>query len=420
MVSSDRGRRTGFGAEGAGVTRPLRILHVIADLHSGGVQHLLAKSLAQMDRTSLRHHVCCITMGGVYQTEIEALGVPVSIMVRRHRFAPDMIGQIAHLMRTQQIDVVHTLNFTANAWGRVAAVVARVPRIIAHERGTAWTDNRVMRLANRLLYPFTTLMLANSQAAKLILCQHVGLPADRIQVIYNGLPVPQTMKSNVNLRQILKIAENAPLVGFIGRLDTPKGLFFLLQALPFIWQEVPEAHIAIIGTGPLDGALCQTAEQLGLQETNRLHFMGYVPDAATTLSQMDVLLHPAFREPFGNVLVEAGFAAVPVVACNVDGAAEVVVNKETGLLVDCTEPVTFVPVAGASPLPEVVVDGHTRTLRPPLGPNPQILATHTIALLRDPALRRRLGEKAKERAMKLFTLERYVRELEAVYRDDDL
>lgn len=400
--------------------RPLRILHVIADLHSGGVQHLLAKSLGQMDRTSLRHHVCCITTGGVYQTEIEALGVPVSIMTRRHRFAPDMIGQIAHLMRTQQIDVVHTLNFTANAWGRVAAVVARVPRIIAHERGTAWTDNRVMRLVNRALYPFTSVMLANSQAAEVMLRAHIGLPASRIKVIYNGLPIPQAMKPTVNLRQTLGISESTPLIGTIGRLDTPKGLFFLLQALPYIWQEIPDAHVAIIGTGPLDDALRQSAAQLGLLETKRLHFMGYVPDAATTLLQMDVLLHPAIRESFGNVLVEAGFAAVPVVACQVDGVAEVIVDNETGLLVDCTEPVAFVSAVGASPLPQVVVDGRSRTLRPPLGPRPQLLASHTVTLLRDPALRRRLGEKAKERVTSLFTLDRYVQEIEAVYRHDEL
>lgn len=401
------------------MTRPLNILHVIANLNSGGVQHLLLHCLAQMDKTAFHHYVCCITAGGIYQAEIEALGIPVSIMSRRHRYAPDLIPQMVRLMRRQKIDVVHTLNFTANTWGRAAAILARVPRIIAHERGTAWTDTPMMRLVNRALYPFTDLMLANSEAARIILRHHVGLPDARIKVIYNGLPLPQPIQPGLNLRHALAISPDTPLIGVIGRLDTPKGYPFLLQALPYIWQKIPAVHVAIIGTGPLDSALRRMAADRGLLETGQLHFMGYVPNAAGTLPQMDLLLHPAIRESFGNVLVEAGFAAVPVVASNVDGGAEVIVHGETGLLVDCTERVDFIPAVGASPLPELVVDGRSRTLRPPLGPNPQSLAAHAVTLLRDPALRQRLGHQARERAQRLFTLERFVRDLESVYRSQE-
>ncbi|MFO7540901.1 MAG: glycosyltransferase [Chloroflexota bacterium] len=396
--------------------RPLNILHVIANLHSGGVQHLLVKSLARLDKTAFHHHVCCVTEGGVYQAELEAMGIPVWIMSRQGRFSPDLMRQMARLMRRQKIDLVHTLNFTANAWGRVAAILARVPRLIAHERGTAWTDNRMMRIVNRALYPFTDLMLANSEAARIVLRHHVGLPDSRLKVIYNGLPLPESHRPAVNLRHTLSIAADVPLIGAVGRLDTPKGYPFLLQALPYIWQEMPAVQAVIIGTGPLAQPLRQLAADLGLLGTGRLHFMGYVPDASAALPQIDLLLHPAVRESFGNVLVEAGFAAVPVVASSVDGCAEIIVHEETGLLVDCTEAVEYLPAPGASPLPEVVVDGRSRTLRPPLGPNPQTLAAHTVSLLRDSARRQYLGEKARERTTRLFTLDRFVAELEAVYR----
>ena len=398
------------------MNRPLNILHIIANLHSGGVQHLLVKSLALLNKTTFRHHVCCVTEGGVYEAELEAMGVPVWIMSRNGRFSPDLIRQMVNLMRKQQIDLVHTLNFTANAWGRVAAILARVPRVIAHERGTAWTDSQMMRITNRLLYPFTDLMLANSEAARIMLRHHVGLPASRLKVIYNGLPFPESHRSIVDLRRTLAIPVNAPLIGAVGRLDTPKGYPFLLQALPYIWQEMPAVHVVVIGTGPLAHSLQQLASDWGLMTKGQLHFMGYVPDAAVVLSQLDLLLHPAVRESFGNVLVEAGFAAVPVVASNVDGCAEILVHEETGLLVDCTKPVEYLPAPGASPLPEVVVDGRSRTLRPPLGPNPQTLANYTVSLLRDSVRRQIMGQKARERTTHLFTLERFVAELESVYQ----
>jgi glycosyltransferase involved in cell wall biosynthesis len=400
------------------VQRPLRILHILANLHSGGVSHLLAKSLAEMDRVNFRHQVCCITTGGVYQAEIEALGVPVHILTRRHRFSGDIIRQMVQLMRREKTDVVHTLNFTANAWGRVAAILARVPRIIAHERGTAWTDNRVMRLVNRALYPATTLMLANSEAARIILRQHVGLPDSRLKVIYNGLPMPKFDNPTMDLRQTLDIQADAPLIGAIGRLDTPKGYPFLLQSLPYLWQEIPTAHVAIIGTGPLTDPLRQLAVDLRVMDSGRLHFMGFVPNAAATMPQLDLLLHPAIREAFGNVLVEAGFAALPAIAANVDGCAEVIVDEETGMLVDCTEPVDYIPAPGVSPLPEVVVDGRSRALRPPLGPNPRRLAECAVALLRNPDLRLHLGRAAKARSLQLFALGRFVCDLEAIYRSE--
>jgi glycosyltransferase involved in cell wall biosynthesis len=150
----------------------------------------------------------------------------------------------------------------------------------------------------------------------------------------------------------------------------------------------------------------------------KIHFPGFLPDAVNLMPEMDLLVHPSIRESLGNVFIEAGLSRLPVVASNVDGCPEVVVDGETGVLVDCTIPVGHVDAPGAAPLPAVVVDGKTLTLRPPLGLNPEALAEAISKLLHDPQLRRRMGEKARERALRLFSLERYVRNLESAYRGD--
>jgi glycosyltransferase involved in cell wall biosynthesis len=137
------------------------------------------------------------------------------------------------------------------------------------------------------------------------------------------------------------------------------------------------------------------------------------------MSEMDLLVHPAIRESLGNVLIEAGLARVPVIASNVDGIPEVVVNGETGLLIDCTLPAEHsIRAPGASPLPKVVVDGRTRRLRPPLGPRPEELADAIVRLLRDSQLRRQMGKQARERMKRLFSIDRYARDLESAYRGD--
>lgn len=394
--------------------RPLHIMHVIANLNSGGVQRLLVESLAAFDQEKCRHFVCCVTAGGVYEERLQALNIPYWIMERRCRFDPTILWQMARLMRQQQIDVVHGLNFTGNLWGRLAAKLARVPRIIAHERGTGWTENKLMRFVDRRLAVMTDVWLANSQAARQILIQHVGVPPGKIQVIYNGVPQP-AVENAPSLRHKLGLSAALPLVGTIGRLDTPKGHQFLLRAIPLVWQTLPDVHFVIIGDGPLAGFLQQQAEKLGLLSAGKLHFLGFQQDAPSLMAELDLLVNPSIREPFGNALVEAGYARLPVVAVGVDGAAEVVVAGETGILLPPVVPVDFVAVPGASPLPDFVVDGRTRQLIPPRGPDPAALADAIITLLQDPARRQAMGDAAFRRAQSQFSIERFVRQLESVY-----
>jgi glycosyltransferase involved in cell wall biosynthesis len=377
------------------------------------------KSLDVLDRDNFTHQVCCISGGGVYEDKLRSSGIPYWIMNRRFRFDPTVITKMASLMRRERIDVVHTLNFTANAWGRGAAVLAGVPRLIAHERGTAWSENGPMRWVDRSLYPFTHLWLANSRASKIVLTQHVGIPEDRIRVVHNGLSEASGgVAEGPSLRERLGIEPEAPLIGSVGRLDTPKGHMFLLRALPIVWQTIPDVHVVLIGDGPLRGFLEAEAGRIGRLGEGGVHFPGFLPDAVNLMPEMDLLVHPSIRESLGNVFIEAGLSRLPVVASNVDGCPEVVVDGETGVLVDCTIPVRHVDIPGAAPLPAVVVDGKTLTLRPPLGLNPETLAEAIIKLLHDPQLRRRMGEQARERALRLFSMERYVRNLESAYRGD--
>ena len=79
-------------------------------------------------------------------------------------------------------------------------------------------------------------------------------------------------------------------------------------------------------------------------------------------------------------------------------------------------PVKHLRAPGASPMPKVVVDGYTRTLREPLGPSPGALSDAILNLLRDPQLRRKMGERGRERARRIFSLDRYAQALEQAYR----
>jgi glycosyltransferase involved in cell wall biosynthesis len=367
--------------------KKLNILHVTSNLHSGGVQHLLAKSLAIIDRENFTHYVCCISEGGFYEAEIQSLGISCWIMTRHHRFDPSIIAQIAKLT------------------------------IIAHERGTAWTETATMRLVDRLLYPVTDLLIANSKAAYTILTQHVGVSTKRLRVIYNGLPEnPSNFQTSHLLHHRLGLKPDHLIVGTLGRLDTPKGIQFLIKIIPKIVEVFPKVNFVIVGDGPLRDYYELLAQSMGLFDQNLVSFLGFIPNASTLLSEIDILVQPSIRESLGNSLIEAGLKGCPVVASNVDGCPEVIEHEKTGLLVNCNQSVTKIIAPGSSPLPKVVVDGETRILRPPLGPNPNDLARAIIRLCSNAELRHLMGTNARKRTQRLFSLKRYVSDLENIYR----
>lgn len=396
------------------MTGPLNVLHIVANLSSGGVQRHLVQSLTELDHKHLEHYVCCVTAGGVYERRLRSLGIPYRVLARRTRFDPTVILQLARLMREWRIDIVHTHNFTANAWGRVAAWLAGVPRIIAHERGTAWTETALMRYLDRRLYDITDVLLANSNAAQVILTQHVRVPPDRIRVLHNGVPIPSPTEAlSGHLRLELGLATDTPLIGTVGRLDTPKGLPFLVDTIRLVLAQRPAVHFVVIGDGPLRPYLVTA-----LAGHDHVHLLGFRPQAPALMRDIDVLLHPAIREALGNVLIEAGLAGIPAVATAVDGIPEVIRDGKTGLLVPGTEVVSFIPGPGASPLPAQVLDGSSGELRPARGPSPESLTKAILSLIDDPERRVAMGRRAHQHVREKFSMGRYVNELSGIYLED--
>jgi glycosyltransferase involved in cell wall biosynthesis len=401
------------------IRSPINVLHVTSSLGGGGAERRLVKSLAVMDRVRFSHQVCCVSSGGIYENELKALNIPCRMMRRRARFDASVVLQMAALMRRERIDVVHASNFTANAWGRVSALLAGVQKIVAHECGTAWTESATMRSVDRALSRVTDVWLANSEATRIVLTQHVGVPEHLVRVVYNGVPsLPESGQHKASLRKGLRLDPDVPLVGAVGRFDTPKGHSYLLRAVPYVLKVVPEAHFVLVGDGPLRQLLEYEVAQLSPNARRQVHMTGFLIEAPHLMQEMTLLVQPSIREPLANSLIEAAFAAIPVVGTNVDGIPEIVVHGETGALVECTEPVQHVSAPGTSPLPQVVVDGRTRRLRMPRAPDPLALADAIVDLLRDARLRSQMGERARGRAKRRFSLDRYVHDLEAVYLGD--
>jgi len=166
---------------------------------------------------------------------------------------------------------------------------------------------------------------------------------------------------------------NGPVVGFVGRIEPRKGPLDLVRAAPEIRRGAPGAHLVVVGDDPFG------ADPAYTDAVTRSHEVTHYPwseNAPGLMRHLDVLVLPSYQEPFGTVLAEAMAVGTPVVATNVDG------------------------------LTEVVLDGVTGRLVPP--GDPQQLASAVLEVL---ASRRRLGAAAREHARRFYT-DRYVEQVE--------
>lgn len=183
-------------------------------------------------------------------------------------------------------------------------------------------------------------LIAVSQATR---DAHVaqGLDTDRIVVVRNGLDLTlfRPHEHQGWLHQELRLPPEAFLIATIGQIGLRKGQDILAQAAPEIVQRVREAHFLLVGERSsvkeesiqFERAIRARFDEHGLG--SRLHCLGFRDEIPRLLAEVELVVHPANQEPYGRTLLEAAGCGVPVVATNVGGTAEIVVDGITGRLV---------------------------------------------------------------------------------------
>jgi glycosyltransferase involved in cell wall biosynthesis len=172
------------------------------------------------------------------------------------------------------------------------------------------------------------------------------------------------------------------VIGALTMLRPGKGLETLIAAVPVILARHPDAQVAVVGEGPELEELSALARGLGVG--GAVHFLGPSSDPLSALRGFDVFVHPSWAESFPYVILEGLSLGRPIVASNVGGVGEALVDGESGLLVPARDD--------------------------------SALAAALVALLDDPARRSALGEQALRRSQR-FTRSAMVQQLAGVYAE---
>jgi glycosyltransferase involved in cell wall biosynthesis len=171
-------------------------------------------------------------------------------------------------MKDRGIDVVRTHQYHANFYGRIAAIIARVPCIVASVHNVYTRDRKIhRRMFNRILGKFTDKVVAVSNAVKKDIVHFDRIPEGNVEVIYNGVEAQIFMnKKRDEVRSALGMPSDSPVVGTTGRIKEQKGQKYLIEAVSTLIKDYPLIRLLIIGDGPLMGEMKRYADSLGIND----------------------------------------------------------------------------------------------------------------------------------------------------------
>jgi glycosyltransferase involved in cell wall biosynthesis len=379
----------------------MRIAHVITRLILGGAQENTLLCCEDLLR-QYGDQVLLVTgppLGpeGSLVERARAGGVPLEILpaLRRPVNAwrdPLAYVQLRRALRRFRPDVVHTHSAKGGMLGRAAAWSLGVAAVVHTVHGAPfhayqnWAARKAIQICERWAARRCHALVSVADAmTELLVAAHVA-PRDKFTTVYSGMEVEPFLAADehrAETREQLGYRPEHVVVGKIARLFHLKGHEFLIRAAKRVIEAQPQVRFLLVGDGLLRKQLERQIAAEGL--TPYFQFTGLVPPERIPhlLAATDLVVHTSLREGLARVLPQALIVGRPVVSYDIDGAREVVLPEQTGLLL---------PPQSIEPLAEAVV-----------------------RLAANPGLRARMGIKGRQLTTERFRHERMTAQLRAIY-----
>ncbi len=291
-------------------------------------------------------------------------------------------------IRYAKIDVVHTILPNSYIVGGIACALTR-RRLVMSRVSLNWYQDihPVYKLLERVLMHHIVRVAIGNSRAILAELRDEGVAAHKLHLIHNGIPVGtfnKLMGSRSQARESLGLDPDALVFSVIGNLWPYKGHADLLAALALASAALPPDWVLLLVGRDIDGQRAVLEEICNRQDlAAHVRFLGERGDVPRLLRAADIHLSPSHTEGMPNNVLEAMCAGLPVIATNVGGIPELVVDDVTGILV---------PAA-----------------------NPPAMAKAILGLLANPARMAAMGAAARARVLESFSIEQSVACLERAY-----
>lgn len=327
--------------------RKYRIAYLIDGLSMGGAERLMVPILQHLSRTYFDPYVCALQMkdGNPIADEIRALGVPVECLDIKRLRDLDAIPRLTRYLKGIGAVLVHTQLEAANILGNLSAKLLRLPTVCTiHVMPSLDVKTRTklhQSVEWFVLRHFCDRVISVSEGAREYHIQISGSSPEQVTTIYNGIDLSAFVNmDNAREREVarteLGIPQDANVLITVAVLRPPKGIQFMIRALPQVLTSHPNTYYLIVGSGSHQDILIAEADKAGVRK--RVIFAGLRKDVPRLLAASDVFVLPTLTEALPTVLAEAMGAGLPVIASRVGGVPEMIADGQNGLLVEPEDP----------------------------------------------------------------------------------
>jgi glycosyltransferase involved in cell wall biosynthesis len=322
--------------DGLALSEPIRVLHVINGEHYAGaerVQDLLAANLPRFGFSA----VFAALKPDQFAARRRAVEAPLYSVPMRTRFDLRPARALVEIAKRERCRMIHTHTVRAALVGRVAASMTRLPMVHhLHSPTTAETTRSLRNLFNSVVERMSTCNIAAAIAVSHSLARYGaehGIPAERITVVHNGVPVDGAFGDRSTPRGTWTL-------GCMALYRPRKGLETLLDALRKLRDAGVPVRLRAVGkfeTGAYEREIHERVERLGLADL--IDWRGFRSDIRAEFSAVDLFVLPSlFGEGLPMVMLEAMAFGVPVVASRVEGVPDAIVDGRSGLIVEPGDP----------------------------------------------------------------------------------
>ena len=367
------------------------VLYFIYGLGEGGAEHQMLQLAKRMKESGdYRVHIACLLRSGDLLDEAEQLvgeevrGFPITSFYNRTMLV--QLRRFASYLRENEIEIIHTQDFYSNIFGMIGATLAGVPARIAFKGETEFSRSPRQRFVERCAFRLAHAVIANAEAVRNQMIRE-GVAAKKLVTIYNGIDLQRVTPSEGQREKVLAsfgLPCESPrrFVTIVANIQhAVKDHPMFLRAAQRVRAAIPDAAFVIAGKGQLKDSLQAYAAELGLTED--VFFIGRCDRVGDLLGISDVGVLSSQAEGFSNSILEYMAAALPVVATDVGGAREVIIDGETGYLVPSGDDVE--------------------------------MGEHIISLLREPERARLMGQRGRAIVTEKFSWEAQVSILRPFY-----
>jgi|GEM_PF-1591613 len=294
----------------------MKVLLLIHHLRIGGAERIFVDLAAALKEKGVDVLACSLSPGGQLLADLQGLGVR-HVQLRKSRLHLPLAFDLARLLAAEEVEVLHTHEFSASQWGRLAVRIRPVPIVHTEHAVDGWIKPRKHKLVNALIGCRYAKIACVSEAVRDSLSK--SYPESLLKIIPNGIAMNRLSVSRS--RRELRVAHGIPkgrkVIGTVGRLSLEKGTDIFVRSLAALKRLRTDFLAVVVGDGAERDNLASLVRELDLEE--HVHWAGARPDPQEYMALFDIAVFASREESFGLALVEQAMFRTPTLAAAVGG-----------------------------------------------------------------------------------------------------